>query len=58
MTEQELQKIEEAIRNEHHSEQRWTHDICTKLIAEVRYLREHLDNAEHDRDRAKEKAAE
>ena len=36
MTEKELTDIEAALRAEHHSEVRWTHRECVRLIAHSR----------------------
>jgi len=46
LTNKELADLESAIRSEHHSELRWTHGWCLKLVAEVRDQREHIAKLE------------
>ena len=44
MDEAQLAAIEQAIRNEHHSELRWPHLVLLDLIAEVRRLHRVIEN--------------
>jgi hypothetical protein len=44
MTQQELDQIESALRAEHHSEWRWTHQTCLLLLKALRVAQRERDD--------------
>lgn len=50
-----LDRAEESLNREHHSSWTWAHTALSTLVHGCRYLKEHLNNAERDRDAALER---